>query len=108
MGLCWKLNQDIGVDVEQLANQLKDESTYEDYQQRHGGDKVMNLSWAEFNRVKHRGAVFASPIRNGRNRFIGCISVDASRGFETLDTLDLKEQISLLCVVVGEAGFENS
>jgi len=108
VGLCWKLDQELGVNVEQLATNLNNEQEYEEYISQHGKDAVMNLSWQEFYRVRHRGAVFASPIRNARNRFIGCISVDASHGFETLDRSELKGEMSLLCIVIGQAGFENS
>jgi hypothetical protein len=52
--------------------------------------------------------VFANPIRNGRNSFIGCISVDASHGFDTLDCQELKEQMTLLSLVVGQAGIEST
>ena len=67
----------------------------------------MNLSWHEFHRVKHRGAVFACQIQNGHNRLIGCLSIDTSHEFVTLDSEELKNQMSLLCLVIGSAGFEN-
>lgn len=108
VGLCWKLDQEVGVDVEQLASTVTTEQAYTQHIQEHGADSVMNLSWEEFNRVKHRGAVFACPIRNGRNKFVGCLSVDASHGFVTLDNQELKEQMSLLCIVIGQAGFEST
>lgn len=66
----------------------------------------MNLSWNDFDRFRHRGAVFASPIRNGRNRFIGCISVDVSHGYHELDGEELWAQMSLLALVIGQSGFE--
>lgn len=108
VGLCWKLDQEVGVDVEQLASSLTTEQAYAQHIQQHGPDSVMNLSWEEFNRVKHRGSVFACPIRDGRNKFVGCLSVDASHGFTTLDNQELKEQMSLLCIVIGQDGFENT
>ena len=74
----------------------------------HGSDAVMNLPWSEFKKVRHRGAVFASPIRNGRNSFIGCISFDASHGFAELDSDELRQHLSLLCVVLGQAGIEST
>jgi hypothetical protein len=68
----------------------------------------MNFMWDQFNKLKHRGAVFAFPVRNSRNRFVGCLSVDASHGFAVLDQPELKAQMSLLTIVIGQAGLENS
>lgn len=107
VGLCWKLDQDIGVDVESLARGISNPKDYADHVRTHGGDSVMNLSWDDFQRVKHRGAVLASPIRNGRNRFVGCLSVDASHGFNVLNSQEVKSQMSLLCVVISQVGFES-
>jgi hypothetical protein len=108
VGLCWKGNHEVGVDVAKLARSLPDRQSFTQHAARHGGDAVMNLTWAEFNEVKHRGAVFASPIRNGRNAFIGCISFDASHGFADLDSDELRQHMSLLCVVLGQAGIEST
>jgi hypothetical protein len=107
VGLCWKHDQEVGVDVEHLASSLTTKQQFAQYRQEHGGDAVMNLTWEQFGRLKHRGAVFAFPIRNGRNSFIGCLSVDASRGFATLNRQALKDQMSLLSIVIGQAGFES-
>lgn len=65
----------------------------------------MNLSWRQFEEVRHRGAVFASPVRNGRNKFIGCVSVDASRGFTSLDTDELWSELNSVCLRIGQIGF---
>lgn len=108
VGLCWKGNQEIGVDVAGLAQKLPDVVTFKQYAADNGGDAVMNLTWSQFNSTKHRGAVFASPIRNGRNSFIGCISFDASHGFDYLDSEELRQHLSLLCVVLGQAGIEST
>lgn len=108
VGLCWKRNGEVGVDVADLARQLPDPRTFERYSRTYGGDAVMNLSWVGFTNVRHRGAVFASPIRNGRNGFIGCISFDASHGFDALDSEELRQHLSLLCVVLGQAGIEST
>jgi hypothetical protein len=106
VGLCWKRNQEVGVDVQSLAMKLTSEEEYQVFREKNGGDAVMNLSWNDFDRLKHRGAVFASPIRNGRNGFIGCISVDASHGYQELDGEELRAQMSLLALVIGQSGFE--
>lgn len=108
VGLCWKGNQEVGIDVAKLSRAVPDLPSYRQYVVDHGGDAVMNLSWSEFNNVKHRGAVFASPIRNGRNKFIGCISFDASHGFDDLDSEELRQHMGLLCVVLGQAGIEST
>jgi hypothetical protein len=108
VGLCWRRNLEVGFNVEALARKLGDEAEYLSYVRSHGRAAVMNLTWPEFELVKHRGAVFASPIRNGRQGFAGCISVDASHGFDALDCQELKEQMTLLCLVVGEAGIESA
>jgi hypothetical protein len=68
---------------------------------------VMGFSWEEFKRLSHRGAVFASPIRNGRSRFVGCISFDASRGYDSLNTSRMWHELNSLCIVLGQDGFEN-
>lgn len=108
VGLCWKGNHEVGVNVEELAHNVPDQQSFKQYAAHHGGDAVMNLTWAAFNKVKHRGAVFASPIRNGRNAFIGCVSFDASRGFADLDSDELRQHMSLLCVMLGQAGIEST
>lgn len=106
VGLCWKRNQEVGIDVQALAMKVTSEEEYKTFREENGGDAVMNLSWNDFDRFRHRGAVFASPIRNGRNRFIGCISVDVSHGYHELDGEELWAQMSLLALVIGQSGFE--
>jgi hypothetical protein len=108
VGLCWKHNHEVGVDVESLAKLLLDRDQFQKYRENNDPDSVMNFTWDQFNMVKHRGAVFAFPIRNDRNRFVGCLSVDASHGFAALDQPELKAQMSLLTVVIGQAGLENA
>jgi hypothetical protein len=83
IGLCWKHNGESHCNVEGLAMKLITPTDFEEYRQGHGGDAVMNLSWNEFNEVKHRGAVFAAPVRNGE-RFVGCFSVDCCHGYDAL------------------------
>ena len=108
VGLCWKHNHEIAVDVERLAKQLPDRPAFEAYRSNNGPDSVMNFTWDDFSRVKHRGAVFAFPIRNGRGAFVGCLSVDAGHGFEALDQPELRDQMSLLTIVIGQAGLEHT
>ncbi|MEV4497081.1 hypothetical protein AB0J84_15440 [Micromonospora arborensis] len=104
VGLCWKRNEEVAVDVERLAKMLTTPAEYNAYVQASGSDDVMNLAWAEFQRVRHRGAVFASPIRNGRGEFIGCVSVDATSGFATLADDELWHEVNSLCMLLGDDG----
>ncbi|MCE7008590.1 hypothetical protein LWC34_38125 [Kibdelosporangium philippinense] len=107
VGLCWKRDEEVEVDVAALAESLKTQQEYDEYARTNGGDAVMNLSWPEFSRIKHRGAIFAMPIRNGRSKFIGCVSVDASRGYPQLAGQQLLGEMGTVCITVAEAGFES-
>lgn len=107
IGLCWRDNREVGVDVEKLANQLHDEATFNAYKHANGADSVMGLTWREFSDVRHRGAVFASPIRDGAHKFIGCVSVDASKGYDALDNPRLWHAMNSLCAILGHDGLRN-
>jgi hypothetical protein len=106
VGLCWLTNKEISMDVTGLADELTDQAAYDTYVAAHGPNTVMGLSWREFDNVKHRTALFATPIRNGRGKFVGCISVDASRGFDVLDKRELMEAIGNLALTIGLEEFE--
>jgi hypothetical protein len=106
VGLCWSKDHEYQFDVGPLVERLRDEETFDRYAAEHGGEAVMNLSWVEFEKVKHRTALFATPVRNGRNKFVGCISVDASRGFEVLHCRELIEEMSNLGLAIGREEFE--
>lgn len=108
VGLCWKFNREYKVDVGALAAELDTEQKFNDYQLANDSDIVMNLSWKQFEEVRHRGAVFASPVRNGRNKFIGCVSVDASRGYSSLDSEEFWSEINSVCLRIRQAGFAGS
>lgn len=107
VGLCWANNREESMDVESLASKLATEQAFIDYRDEKGPDAVMGLSWAQFRDVRHRGAVFASPIRNGRGAFIGCVSVDASRSFTSLDSNELWQQMNSLCAILGRDAFRD-
>ena len=107
IGLAWKDNKEVAIDVAVLASQVPDEPSYRQYRQEHGDDAVMGMTWVEFCRVRHRGAVFASPVRNALGEFVGCVSMDASHGFGSLDTSDLWHEINALCAELGDDGLEN-
>lgn len=101
-------SSEYGVDVEKLSGSLGSETQFYEYVARHGTDSVMNLSWRQFEEFRHRGAVFASPVRNGRNKFVGCVSADASRGFTSLDTDELWSELNSVCLRIGQVGFDDA
>jgi hypothetical protein len=107
VGLCWQSNREVSVDVGTLAVELTDEATFNTFRVANGDDAVMGLSWRQFADVRHRGAIFASPVRNGNHAFIGCVSVDASSGYKSLNTTELWTQINSLCGVLGHDGLNN-
>lgn len=107
VGLCWERDREVGVNVEQLAKLLSTEEEFDDYRRQHGAPSVMRFSWQEFQRFSHRGAVFASPIRNGRAVFVGCLSFDAARGYDELNCHRMWHELNSLCVVLGQDGFQN-
>lgn len=106
VGLCWKCDSEIGRDVEELSRKLTTREEFEAYAAENV-EEVMNLDWETFQRVSHRGAVLATPIRNGRNKFVGCLSLDASHGYHTLNKDEIREEMNSLCVVLGQDGFEH-
>jgi hypothetical protein len=106
VGMCWLSNKEISKDVTELADELTDQAAYDAHVAAHGVHAVMGLSWREFDNVKHRTALFATPVRNGRGKFVGCISVDASRGFDVLDKRELMEAIGNLALTIGLEDFE--
>jgi hypothetical protein len=107
VGLCWKYDEEREMDVAGLAGELTTEEKYVAYVAEHGGDAVMNLTWAQFGRFAHRGAVFAHPIHNGQNTFIGCVSVDAGRGYAELAGPRMQREMGMISLVVAQAGFES-
>jgi hypothetical protein len=107
VGLCWELDREIGMNVEELARRFTGEEDFVAYRREHGTPSVMGFSWEEFQRFRHRGAVFASPVRNGRMNFIGCISFDIAHGYDELDQRRVWDELNTLCLVVGQDGFEN-
>lgn len=108
VGLCWEKDREIGVDVELLTTRLTSEVDFNEFLDRNGPESVMGFSWHEFQRLRHRGAVFASPIRNGRSKFIGCISFDAARGYNELDCHRTWHELNSLCIVLGQDGFQSA
>jgi hypothetical protein len=107
VGLCWKWNREISVDVTTLSTAVPDEASFAAYREVEGPDAVMGLSWEQFKDVRHRGAVFAAPIRDGQQTFAGCVSVDAGHGYASLNDDALWHEMNSLCVMLGRDGFRD-
>lgn len=105
VGLCWERNHEISENLEELVRQLTTEAEFDTYVQAHGDADVLRLSWTDFHSFRHRTALFAAPIRNGRGQFIGCISVDTCTGFEQLDKRALMDTIGDLALNIGQEDF---
>jgi hypothetical protein len=106
VGMCWQFNKEMFFDAGPLVVALKSEEEFDEHVRQHGTASVMNLEWKDFREFAHRAALLATPIRNGRSRFIGCISVDASRGFDVLHCRALIEEMTELGLAIGQENFE--
>ena len=106
VGICWQKNKEITFDAAEPSAAIESAAEFEKYVTEHGKESVMNLNWQQFEDFKHRTALFAVPIRNGRGNFVGCISVDASRGFKVLNTRTLIEEMSKLSLSIGQDDFQ--
>ncbi|WP_176959775.1 hypothetical protein [Lentzea jiangxiensis] len=106
VGMCWQSNKETFFDAAPLIDELTTEAQFDAHVEQHGPESVMNLSWRKFRAFNHRTALLATPIRDGRSRFIGCISVDASHGFEVLDCRAVREEMTRLGLVIGQEDFE--
>ncbi|MYW05390.1 hypothetical protein [Streptomyces sp. SID3343] len=107
VGLCWKENAEQKKNVERLAVRLATAGDFESHRNAHGEDAVMGLSWLDFTRVRHRGAVFATPIRNRAGNFVGCISVDARTGYDVLAVPEFWQEINSLSQTLGKRSLQN-
>ncbi|WP_086663334.1 hypothetical protein [Lentzea kentuckyensis] len=106
IGLCWQHNKEVFFNAAPLIEKLQTEQDFDEHVEEHGAASVMNLKWNKFREFSHRTALLATPIRNGRSRFIGCVSVDASRGFEVLNCHPLIEEMTELGLAIGRENFE--
>jgi hypothetical protein len=106
VGMCWRKNREVDWDATDAVSKITDETTYQAYVRHNGLDSVMGLNWRDFDDFRHRTAVFATPIRNGRSHFIGCVSVDASRGYDVLKNSPLLEEMGNLALTIGPEDFE--
>lgn len=106
VGLCWQYNRETSRDVTPLVRELDTKARFDECRRTMGREAVLGLNWTQFNDVKHRTAVFAAPIRNGRGRFVGCVSVDAERGYDVLNRWELVEELGSLALAIGREEFE--
>ncbi|GAA4538382.1 hypothetical protein [Amycolatopsis samaneae] len=106
VGMCWERDREIRFDAADAAEKIQSEEDYDRYVAEHGAEAVMHLTWRQFDHVKHRTALFAVPIRDGRNRFVGCVSVDASHGYKYLNRRELFEEMSNLGLAIGQDEFQ--
>ncbi len=106
VGLCWQLDREVSFDVTALVESLDSEAKFDDHVDRHGSETVMNLTWDEFKDFNHRTALFVTPIRSGRNKFVGCVSVDSSGGYSVLNERELFEEMTNLGMAIGREDFE--
>lgn len=80
VGLCWRDNAVVCKNVQGDLGTILTQADWDQIAKSHGGDFVMNMTFVEFRRVRHRGAVIAVPLRPGE-RFEGCVSGDSSTNF---------------------------
>ena len=106
VGLCWQHDREIDFDVAPLVKELTTEEKFELFVEKNGSADVMNLAWEVFENVKHRTAVFATPIRDGHNRFVGCVSLDASHGYSVLNRWEVLDEMTRLGTYIGREDFE--
>jgi hypothetical protein len=102
VGTSWLRNDEVIVDNESRYGQIDSEDEWNrlNHQQRDG------LSYQEFTLVRDRSAILASPIRDSKGGFIGCVSVDIRQGADLLRDEVLRNQIQQLCIGLGGAYFE--
>lgn len=106
VGMCWERNTEASFDVEDLAARATTESEFNALLAAEGDAAVMRLSWDEFRQVCHRGAVFASPIRDDNHNFRGCLSLDAKAGYAVLASSELPELLNELALRMQAHGFD--
>ncbi|MGY2082865.1 hypothetical protein [Blastococcus sp. SYSU DS0539] len=107
VGMCWEANAPQQVDVEALASRIATRAEFEAQVATQGKASVMNFTWDEFDRVRHRGAVFAAPIRGRRDKFLGCVSIDVSRGFNGLVAQDVPRLSADVAAMFGPRDLES-
>ncbi|MBF6330627.1 hypothetical protein [Nocardia transvalensis] len=106
VGMCWDRNAEADFDVESLASRAKTKAVFEAVRAAEGDTAVMGLTWDEFLQVRHRGAVFASPIRDCNHNFRGCLSLDAKSDYAALASSAVPELLNELASRMQAHGFD--
>ncbi|MRH89315.1 hypothetical protein GFY24_17980 [Nocardia sp. SYP-A9097] len=106
VGMCWDRDAEAAFNVEALAIAATTEAGFNAERAAKGEPAVMGLTWKEFERVRHRGAVFASPIRDGNHNFRGCLSLDTKSGYAALAASRVPELLNELALRMQAHGFD--
>jgi hypothetical protein len=102
VGKCWKLNDEVIVDNDSRYRHVQSET---DWLSLNPADRD-GFSYQEFIRVRDRGAILASPVRDQRQRFIGCISIDVKTGAKFVHDNLVRGKIQQLCTGLSGSYFE--
>lgn len=102
VGKCWVLNDEVVSDNESRYRDIFSEG---DWLKLEASERD-GFSYQEFVRVKDRGAILASPIRNHKRQFIGCVSVDVKTGIQFLEDEFVRGRVQQLCIGLGGSYFE--
>ncbi|WP_146251003.1 hypothetical protein [Nocardia tenerifensis] len=106
VGMCWERNTEESFDVEQLAERAATEADFDAIRAAEGGAAVMGLTWNQFRQIRHRGAVFASPIRDDNHNFRGCLSLDVKGQYAAVDASEVPALLNELAARMQAHGFD--
>ncbi|WP_194832892.1 hypothetical protein [Nocardia sp. XZ_19_369] len=106
VGMCWKRNAEASFDVAGLAARATTKAEFDALRAAKGEEAVMGLAWDEFSQICHRGAVFASPIRDDNHNFRGCLSLDAKDQFAAIASSEVPELLNELALRMQAHGFD--
>jgi hypothetical protein len=101
VGKCWQLNDEVIVDNNARYRHVQSEA---DWLALNPADRD-GFSYQEFVRVRDRGAILASPVRDHRQRFIGCVSLDVKTGASFVHDNLVRGKIQQLCTGLGGSYF---
>lgn len=105
VGQCWKHNCEVDYDVAAIKAAAPDIAAYEQLRQSQP-DEVMGLDWNSFQPVSHRESVFASPIRNSRQRVTGCVSLDFASDHQAMKSTEIPEILNEIAAKMSTHEFE--
>lgn len=101
VGECWQLNDEIITDIESKYRGVRSEADWLKLPPAERG----GFSYREFQQVRDRGAILASPVRDHTNRFIGCVSLDVKTGAAFIRDDQVRGKIRQLCTQLGGSYF---